>query len=188
MIFYELLSGKLPYSGCSMGAVLGKILSKEVKPEGISRIDPSLDRYEGIVEKMLAQEKADRYQEVPEFLAALDALERLGKEEEEMKESLEKTKETLKISTSREEIKRITCEVVGKTAKIALLYAGVNEKPELLGALEDLRGYAGENLQELDSAISQLEYMVRNGIPVGREFEEGLKVLLGRIEDEAGKE
>ncbi len=188
MIFYELLTGKLPYSGCSMGAVLGKILSKEVKPEAISRVDPTLSRYEGIVEKMLAQEKADRYQEVPEFLAALDALERLDREEEEMKESLEKTKQTLKISTSREEIKKIVCEVVKKTAKVALLYAGVNEKPELLKALEDLRGYAGENLPELDSAISQLEYMVRNGIPVGKEFEESLKVLLGRIESEARKE
>ncbi|WP_440956544.1 serine/threonine-protein kinase [Methanosarcina sp. Mfa9] len=188
MIFYELLSGKLPYSGCSMGAVLGKILSKEVKPEAISGIDPSLGRYEGIVEKMLAQEKADRYQEVPEFLSALDALERLDREEEEMKESLVKTKQTLKISTSREEIKKIVCEMVEKTAKVALLYAGVNEKPELLKALEDLRGYAGENLPELDSAISQLEYMVRNGIPVGKEFEESLKVLLGRIEGEARKE
>ena len=188
MIFFELLTGKLPYSGCSMGAVLGKILSKEVKPEAISRVDPTLSRYEGIVEKMLAQEKADRYQEVPEFLAALDALERLDREEGEMKESLEKTKQTLKISTSREEIKKIVCEVVEKTAKVALLYAGVNEKPELLKALEDLRGYAGENLPELDSAISQLEYMVRNGIPVGKEFEESLKVLLGRIESEARKE
>jgi serine/threonine protein kinase len=188
MIFYELLCGKLPYSGCSMGAVLGKILSKEVKPEAISRVNPTLGRYEGIVEKMLAQEKADRYQEVPEFLAALDALERLDREEGEMKESLEKTKQTLKISTSREEIKKIVCEVVEKTAKVALLYAGVNEKPELLKALEDLRGYAGENLPELDSAISQLEYMVRNGVPVGKEFEEGLKVLLGRIGSEARKE
>ncbi len=188
MIFYELLCGKLPYSGCSMGAVLGKILSKEVKPEAISRVNPTLSRYEGIVEKMLAQEKADRYQEVPEFLAALDALERLDREEDEMKESLEKTKQTLKISTSREDIKKIVCEVVEKTAKVALLYAGVNEKPELLKALEDLRGYAGENLPELDSAISQLEYMVRNGVPVGKEFEESLKVLLGRIESESGKE
>ncbi len=188
MIFYELLAGKLPYSGCSMGAVLGKILSKEVKPEAISGIDPALGRYEGIVEKMLAQEKADRYQEVPEFLAALDALERLDREEEEMKESLELTKQTLKISTSREEIKRITSEVIEKTAKVALLYAGVNEKPELLKALEDLRGYAGENLRELDSAISQLEYMVRNGIPVGKEFEESLKVLLDKIEGGARKE
>ncbi|AKB24124.1 hypothetical protein MSMTP_0655 [Methanosarcina sp. MTP4] len=188
MIFYELLCGKLPYSGCSMGAVLGKILSKEVKPEAISRVNPTLSRYEGIVEKMLAQEKADRYQEVPEFLAALDALERLDREEDEMKESLEKTKQTLKISTSREDIKKIVCEVVEKTAKVALLYAGVNEKPELLKALEDLRGYAGENLPELDSAISQLEYMVWNGIPVGKEFEESLKVLLGRIESESGKE
>jgi len=188
MIFYELLTGKIPYSGCSMGAVLGKILSKEVKPEAISGIDPSLKRYEGIVEKMLAQEKADRYQEVPDFLAALDSLERLDREEGEMKESLEKTKQSLKISTSREEIKRITSEVIGKTATVALLYAGVNEKPELLKALGDLRGYAGENLPELDSAISQLEYMVRNGIPVGKEFEESLKVLLYRIESEAGNE
>ncbi|MCQ1534471.1 serine/threonine protein kinase [Methanosarcina sp. KYL-1] len=188
LVFYELLAGKLPYSGCSMGALLGKIVSKEVKPAAISKTDPALGRYDGVFEKLLAQEKADRYQDVYEFLSALDALERLDLEEEEMKNSLEKTKQTLKLSTSREEIERMTREVVEKTSKVALLYARVNEKPELLQALEDLGDYAGENRAELDSAVSQLEYMIRNGIPLGKEFEEGLKVLLGRIEGAAGKE
>lgn len=185
MVFYELLAGQLPYTGCSVGALLGKIVSKEVKPVSISKANPSLSHYEGIFEKLLAQEKADRYQEVSEFLEALDALEKLDREEEEMKQSLEKTKQTLKMSTSRKEIRRMICEIVEKTSKVALLYARVNEKPELLRTLEDLQNYTVEYKTELKNASAQLEYMIRESIPISRDFEDALKTLAYKVERES---
>ncbi|MCA6212788.1 protein kinase [Thermococcus bergensis] len=141
IIFYELLTGKLPYEGYSPGAVVGKILAKDIKPTPPSKINPALAKYDGIFEKLLAKRKEDRYQSIEEFLQALNALEALHKEREELKKSLKETKQTLKKSRSKGEIQKLTREAVEKTAKIALLSARLNDKAELLNALEDLKFY-----------------------------------------------
>ncbi|WP_083965028.1 outer membrane protein assembly factor BamB family protein [Thermococcus sp. PK] len=184
IIFYELLTGKLPYEGYSPGAVVGKILAKDIKPTPPSKINPALAKYDGIFEKLLAKRKEDRYQSIEEFLQALNALEALHKEREELKKSLKETKQTLKKSRSKEEIQKLTREAVEKTAKIALLSARLNDKAELLNALEDLKVYTKENLDELLNAISQVEVMIKEAIPLSDEFVEGLRVLLHRIEKE----
>jgi len=184
VIFYELLTGRLPYEGYSPGAVVGKILAKDVKPMPPSKINPALAKYDGIIEKLLAKRKEDRFQSVEEFLRALESLEALHMEREELKKSLEKTKQTLKRSRSREEIQKLTREAVEKTAKIALLSARLNDKAELLNALEDLKFYTRENLDELLNAISQIELMMKEGIPISDELIEQPKVLLHKIEKE----
>ncbi|ASJ03727.1 serine/threonine protein kinase [Thermococcus profundus] len=185
VILYELLTGKLPYEGYTPGAIVGKILAKDVKPVPPSKINPALARYDGIIEKLLAKRKEERYQSVEEFLRALEDLEILHREREELKKSLEETEQTLKRSRSREEIKRLTKEAVEKTAKLALLSARLNDKAELLNALEDLKFYTKEQHDELQNAISQVELMLKEGIPIGEDFIERLKVLLHRIEREA---
>nr|WP_232054822.1 serine/threonine-protein kinase [Thermococcus sp. 2319x1] len=184
VIFYELLTGRLPYEGYSPGAVVGKILAKGVEPMPPSKIDPALAKYDGIVERLLAKRKEDRFQSVEEFLRALESLEVLHREREELKMSLKKTKQTLTRSRSREEIQRLTREAVEKTAKVALLSAKLNDKVELLNALEDLKFYTRENLDELLNAISQIEFMMKEGIPVSDELIDHLKVLLHKIEKE----
>ncbi|MBO8183450.1 MAG: serine/threonine protein kinase [Archaeoglobus sp.] len=180
VIFYELLTGKLPYKGYSPGAVIGKILAENIKALPPSKINPALAKYDGIFEKLLAKRKEDRYQSVGEFLSALDSLEELHKELEELK----KTKETLKRSRSKEEIQRLKREAVGKTTKIAILSAKLNDKAELLNALEDLKVYTRENLDDLLNAITQIEVLMKEGIPVSDNLIEKLKVLLHRIEME----
>ncbi|ALM75534.1 [protein ADP-ribosylglutamate] hydrolase [Thermococcus barophilus] len=184
VIFYELLTGRLPYESYSLGALVGKILAKDVKPMPPSKINPSLAKYDGIIEKLLAKRKEDRFQSVGEFLRALESLEALHMEREKLKKSLEKTKLTLKRSRSRDEIQRLTREAVEKTAKIALLSAKLNDKAELLNALGDLKFYTRENLESLLNAISQIEYMMKEGIPISDEFIDHLKVLLHKIERE----
>lgn len=184
IIFYELLTGRLPYEGYSPAAVLGKILARDVKPVPPSKINPALAKYDGIIERLLAKRKEDRFQNVEEFLRALESLEALEIEREELKKSLEETKQTLKRSRSSEEIKKLRREAVEKTVRMALLNAGLNDKVELLNALEDLKFYTRENLEELLNAISQIELMIREGIPISGELIERLRVLLHRIQRE----
>jgi len=184
VIFYELLTGRLPYEAYSPGAIVGKILAKNVKPVPPSKINPALAKYDGIIEKLLAKNKEERFQSVEEFLSVLNSLEGLHKEREELKKSLVKTKQTLKRSRSREEIQRLTREAVEKTAKIALLSAKLNDKAELLNALEDLKFYTRKNLDELLNVINQIEILLKEGIPVSDNLIEKLKVLLHRIEME----
>ncbi|ACS33301.1 PEGA domain-containing protein [Thermococcus gammatolerans] len=180
VILYELLTGKLPYEGYSPGAVIGKILAENVKPLPPSKINPALAKYDGIFERLLAKRKEDRYQSVEEFLAALEILRKL---EWELKE-LKKTKRSLKRSKSMWEIKMLRREAVEKTARIAVLSARLNDKVGLLNALEDLKVYTRENLDDLLNAINQVEVRLKEGIPVSDDLIERLEVLLHRIQRE----
>jgi len=179
LILYELLTGELPYRATSPGALVGKILS--AKPTPISELKPGLKRFDGVFEKLLAKRKEERYQSVEEFLSALESLTELEREKEELR----KTSLAMKKSRSREEFERLRIESIHKTVKIAILSAKLNDKAELLAALDDLKFYTRENLDDLLSAIEQVELLLKGGIPIGPEVEERLRALVLRIKEEA---
>ena len=178
LIFYELLTGELPYSATSPGALAGKILGG--KPRKPSEARPELAKYDGVFERLLAKRKEDRYQSVGEFLSTLSSLSELEKE----KEDLKRTVRAMKESTSREEFERLKAESLRKTAKIAILSAKLNDKAELLTALDDLRQYTRENLSDLESLISQVEMLVREEVPISGSLAEKIEILVKRIEGE----
>ncbi|WP_010476901.1 serine/threonine-protein kinase [Thermococcus zilligii] len=178
LIFYELLTGELPYKATSPGALVGKILHS--KPEPVSGIKPDLKKFDSIFEKLLAKRKEDRYQSVDEFLSALESLEELEREKEELR----KTSLAMRKSRSREEFERLKAESVRKTVKIAILSAKLNDKAELLAALEELKFYTVGQLDDLLNAIEQVESLLREGIPISAEVEEMVRALVLRIEGE----
>ena len=90
----------------------------------------------------------------------------------------------MKESTSRGEFERLKEESVRKTTKIAILSAKLNDKAELLTALDDLRQYTQENLADLESLISQVEMLAREGIPISGSLAEKIEILVKRIEGE----
>jgi len=181
LIFYELLTGELPYKATSPGALVGKILY--TKPKPVSGIKEELKRFDGIFEKLLAKKKEERYQSVEEFLQALESLTELEKEKEELR----KTSLAMRKSRSREEFERLKIESVRKTVKIAILSAKLNDKAELLAALDDLKFYTRENLDDILNAIAQVELLLKEGIPISAEAEERVKALVLRIENEIVK-
>jgi serine/threonine protein kinase len=176
LIFYELLTGELPYRATSPGALVGKILW--AKPVPVSRLNPGLKAYEGIFEKLLAKRKEDRYGSVDEFLRALRALRELEKEKEELK----RTYIALRNSKTREDFERLKALSVRKTIKIARLAAELNDKAELIAALEELALYAGDNLDDLLNAKAQLSLLLEENLPLNAEFVERLRLLLLRLE------
>ncbi|MDI3474745.1 MAG: eukaryotic-like serine/threonine-protein kinase [Thermococcaceae archaeon] len=178
LIFYELLTGGLPYSATTPGALIGKIL--QARPKRPSEINPALAKYDGLFEKLLAKKKEDRFSSVEEFLEALNSLGELEREKEELR----KTTVAMRKSRSREEFERLKVESVRKTIRIALLSARLNDKAELLRALDDLRFETRENFDDLVRAIEQVELLLREGIPIGNETFEMLRALLLRIEGE----
>ena len=179
LIFYELLTGELPYKATSPGALVGKILY--AKPKPASELKPGLKKFDGIFEKLLAKRKEERYRSVEEFLNALESLTELEREKEELK----KTSMAMRRSRSREEFERLKVESVRKTVKIAILSARLNDKAELLTALDDLKFYTRENLDDLLNAIAQIEMLLKEGVPISPEVEERVKALVLRIEGEA---
>jgi len=193
VVFYELLTGKLSYEGYSPGAVIGKILAENIKPLPPSEINPALAKYDGIFEKLLAKRKEDRYQSIEEFLKDLEKLKEVEKKKEELEREVEKLRETLsksfqalKKSTTSEEVLKNRRLVVDTLGKLALAYAQLNKKAELLNTLNDLKFYTVQNLEDLTSAINTVELLIKENLLVSEDFIERLKVLVHNIKRENG--
>ena len=188
--FYELLTGKLPFEGYTYEEVFGKIVDESYKFTPPSKINPQLAKYDGIFEKLLAKRKEERYQSVDDFLRDLKELEaekrkaELEREVEELKKSLKRSVEALKRSKSAKEALKNRRLVVETLGKLALAYAQLNRKAELLNTLNDLKFYTVQNLTDLTNAISTVEMMIKENVPVGDDFMERLKVLVHNIKRE----
>ena len=191
--FYELLTGKLPFEGYTYEEVFGKITDESFRFKRPSEFDARLAKYDDIFEKLLAKRKEERYQSVDEFLKDLEKLSEaenermeLEKQVEELRRSLAESVNALKKSTSAEEIMRNRRIVVETLGNLALAYAELNRKAELLNALNDLKFYTVRNLGDLSNAINAVEAMIKEGVPVSQDFIERLKVLLHEIKRENG--
>jgi serine/threonine protein kinase len=186
VLFYELLTGRLPYEGTSPTQISLKIVNPDKKPLPPSKINPSLSIFDGLFEKLLAKRKEDRFQSIDEFLEALKSIEELIKEKEELKKTLTQTKDKLKKSTDIKEIERLTKNLIDSTTKLALKCAKANDKVGLLDALETLKDYvkSEDNKKELEGAIKHVEYLIKTQTPIGKQTIEALEVLLNRVRRE----
>ncbi|WP_456365881.1 glucodextranase DOMON-like domain-containing protein [Thermococcus sp.] len=191
--FYELLTGKLPFEGYTYEEVFGKIVDENYHFTPPSKLKPELAKYDGVFEKLLAKKKENRYQSVDEFLKDLEKLEEsekrkaeLERQVVELRRSLSESMSALKRSTSAEEILRNRRLVVEALGKLALAYAELNDRAELLNTLNDLKFYTVQNLRDLGNAISTVEALIRENLPVGEDFIERLKVLVHEIKRENG--
>ncbi|NJE08484.1 PEGA domain-containing protein [Thermococcus sp. M39] len=191
--FYELLTGRLPFEGYTYEEVFGKIVDENYKFIPPSKIDPELSKYDAIFEKLLAKKKEARYQSVDEFFKDLEKLSKaekrkaeLEKEVEELKKSLAKSMEALKQSKTADEVLKNRRMVVEALGKLALAYAELNRKAELLNALNDLKFYTVQNVTDLTNAISTVEALIKEDLPISEDFVERLKVLVHSIKRENG--
>lgn len=190
LIFYELLTGKLPYHSDSIVGTMAEILKVEPFPPPSSH-KKELEKFDAILGKMLAKRKEERYQSVDEFLKDLAKLkeERFGDSD---KLSLMETKTALleeiksirgEISKSkdRKEIEKLKKNYVEKLCDLIVTNAMLGDKSETLKYLEELEQYTGEMKKEVRNAISQLEMMIEESIEISKESAEALKVLAMRV-------
>ncbi len=189
VVFYELLTGKLPFEGYTQEEVSGKITDETYEFILPSKIKPELEKYDPIFNKILAKRKDERYQSVDEFLDDLIEIEKvkdkkLEKRVMELNKSLKKSIENLKKSKNREEIKQLTLSVVETLGELALIHAELNKKAELLNVLNDLKFYTKDNLDDLLNAIERVEFMIEENIPIGKEYIDKLKILISNIKRE----
>jgi hypothetical protein len=77
VVLYEMLTGKLPFQGANLGALIGQVLIEEPPPPSLLRtqIDKTL---EAICLKAMAKDPSRRFHSMTEFAAALGAF--LGNE------------------------------------------------------------------------------------------------------------
>jgi len=75
VVFYEMVTGKLPYASEGIAGITGAILNAQPAPP--SDLDPALARFDEIILRCLAKTPTDRYQSAGE---ALDAIETVVRE------------------------------------------------------------------------------------------------------------
>ncbi|WP_346765220.1 protein kinase [Thermococcus sp. 18S1] len=187
LIFYELLTGKLPYQGTSPAVVMAKVINPAVKPKPPSHFNKALAKYDGIFEKLLAKRKEDRYQSVEEFLHDLKLMKKLDEERKALEKEIEKTKTTMSMTTDSKEFKKLMRQLVGQLSRNALLHAQLNDKAGLINALEDLKAFTKEHRDEIENAINQFELMMRESVPISKSTLDELKVLLHKVQKEVEK-
>ncbi|QDA31598.1 PEGA domain-containing protein [Thermococcus indicus] len=184
LIFYELLTGKLPYQGTSPAVVMAKVINPAVKPKPPSHFNRALAKYDGIFEKLLAKRKGDRYGSVEEFLRDLELMKKLDEERKALEKEIERTKTTMSMTTDSRELKKLMRQLVEQLSRNALLHAQLNDKAGLINALEDLRAFTKEHKDEIENAISQFELMMRESVPISKSTLDELRVLLHKVQRE----
>ncbi|WP_099211176.1 protein kinase domain-containing protein [Thermococcus henrietii] len=184
LIFYELLTGKLPYTGTTPAVVMARVINPAVKPKPPSHYNKALAKYDGIFEKLLAKNKEDRYQSVEEFLADLELIEKIEEERRTLEREIEKTKTTMSLTTNSKELKKLMRQLVEQLSRNAILHAQLNDKAGLINALEDLKAFSKEHRDELESAIDQFKMMMQESVPISKSTLDELKVLLHKVQRE----
>jgi len=182
LLFFELLTGRLPYDGTSQVVIIRKILSPSIAPSTLASMNSGLAIYDPIIGKLIAKRKEERFQHVGEFQDALQDLESLNKQRKELLEDLKATKTSLKLSTRTVEIQRLTRENIRMSVQIALLHARLNDRVSLVTALQEIRLLTAHHAGELDAAIDRVRYMIEEDLPLGDDWIDQLRLLLGEIE------
>ena len=160
VLFYELVTGRLPFEGRDLGEVTYAIINEEPVPPG--QLNPEAKAVEPIIMKMLAKRKEERYAGVAELQRDLAGV-------------LNMTYvEGLRKST---DLKR-TVFYIGD---LALINLKAGNTAEALKYLLELRDYAGRYGRDLDNLIEQVKLAVEEGVKLGEEAVVKADVIVHQI-------
>ncbi|MCL0082455.1 serine/threonine protein kinase, partial [Dehalococcoidia bacterium] len=162
VIFYELVTGRLPFEGDSIMEISSAIVGEE--PPLPSEINPGAKDVEPIIMKCLQKRKEDRYQSAAELQRAL-----AGYLKVQLTESLKKSRGDLTRS-------RLFC------ADLVLLTAKQGDYTEMLKYLSALKGYAKEEEKaEIENVMQGICHRQKRGIEPGEEILREIEILAKRV-------
>jgi eukaryotic-like serine/threonine-protein kinase len=183
LIFYELLTGRLPYDANTNDEIKSIILD-ERQFEYVSKHKIELAKYDHIVSKMLAKRKEDRYQSIDGFLSDLNILEKRSIEIEELRKSIEKSKDSIRKNKDPERIKEYKIKIIEDAIKLVNNCIELKDLVELRKELYEIPKYIvvkEELKQKLDNAIKQVDYCIDNRIELSDDFKDKINILLHEI-------
>ena len=147
VIFYELITGELPFKGDSLVEIVMAIITKDPIPP--SRINPKSKEVEKIIMKCLEKDKTKRYQSVRELQRDLSNY--LGI----------KYKETLMLNINKNDFKRS----IHQSCEFFLLNMKINNIINAYKHVSDLLNYTeGDVKQEVKELHKCLEYKIEDMI------------------------
>jgi len=163
-IFYELVTGVNPFDGDTPSQILTNILNKSDKP---SALNPEASGLDEIIMKCLAKEKDKRYQSVSELQDDL-----ITYLKAEYKKSFRKSKTSGNMRTS--------CLFCGDIVIKCIESRDIIETLKWVRVLEE---YAkGDDTKDIKSIIKELIYRRDEGLEIGDELIEKIKIVVHHIQ------
>ncbi len=162
VVFYELVTGKLPFDGDDFSEIGFAILSEN--PDIPSSCNPSCADLDDIIMKCLEKKPADRYQNMQEFQADLASYLKL-----EYSNSL---------NMSAGDLKR-SCIYCGD---LLLINAKIGDAESALKYALDMKNYASGNyIEDFEDIIKRLDYAVARKLVLSDELMSKLKVIVHQV-------
>ncbi|AXI24907.1 hypothetical protein CFE53_01510 [Methanofervidicoccus sp. A16] len=165
VIFYELVTGELPFKGDKFEEIAISIVTKE--PRKPSEINPKAKEVEDIIMKCLEKDREKRYQSVMELQK--DLAEYLGI----------KYRESLELSITKKDFGRSAYYC----SELLLMNMKVNNMVNAYIYASDLLNYAnGEVKEQIQELCNQLKFRMENGIKdIPEELIKKAEVITHRI-------
>lgn len=162
VIFYELITGKVPFEGEDFSEIGFAIIYDD--PEPPSTLNSECRELDDIILKCLNKQPDDRYQSISEFQQDLARYLKL-----EYKKSLAKSAGDLKRS----------CIYCGD---LVLIHAKMNDVEGALKYAVDMKNYAGDNCgDDMEAIVKQLDYLTGRKQPIRDELMSRIKVVLHQL-------
>ena len=162
VIFYELITGKVPFEGEDFSEIGFAIISDEPEPPSI--LNPECSEVDAIILKCLNKQPDDRYQTIAEFQQDLAVYLKL-----EFTKSLAKSAGDLKRS----------CIYCGD---LVLINAKMNDVEGALKYALDMKNYAGDGWSsDVEDIVSKLDYLAERKQPIGDELMTKINVVLHQL-------
>ena len=164
VIFYELVTGKLPFDGDSLLEVISKIVND--RPVLPGEINPEVKRVEPIIMRMLAQRKEERYQSVDEL-------------QKDLARVLNMTySESLRESKTLGDVRGITYYLT----ELLLINLKTNNPAEAYKYASDLAFYVnGDMRKAIEKLAEQLKLRLEEGLKIPPELIEKAEIIVHKI-------
>ncbi len=164
VIFYELITGRLPFEGSPSQVMMGILRDEPVPP---SELNPDAKKVEPIIMKMLAKRKEERYQSV----------------EEELQRDLAKVlnmtySKSLKKSKTLGDVRRATYYMT----ELLLINLKSNDPGEAYKYTSDLAFYVrGELQEEAQKLADQVKFRLEENLEIPPELVEKAEIIVHKV-------
>ncbi|AEK71936.1 Serine/threonine protein kinase [Thermococcus sp. 4557] len=163
VIFYELVTGKLPFEGTLSQVMMGILRDDPVPP---SQLNPAAREVEQIIMRMLAKRKEDRYQSIEEL-------------QRDLARVLNMTySESLKESKTLGDVGRAKYYLT----ELLLINLKTNNAREAYKYASDLAFYVkGELKEEVQKLAEQVKFRLEEGLDIPQELIEKAEIVVHKI-------
>jgi serine/threonine protein kinase len=164
VIFYELVTGKLPFQGDDFINISLGIVNKDFIPA--SELNINAEKVDNIIKKCLQKEKANRYKNMEELQRDIAKVLNI-----EYKSSLKESNDVKDLSKSA-----YYC------AELLVVNMKIGEKKDVYKYATDMLKYAKDSIKnELSGLVKELEEIIENNLDINEQLIEKADIIVHKI-------